>query len=153
MALRGLCVVLLVLVLDACSMLPGKGASGGGVNDVEAIRTLLAGQTAAWNRGDVPGFMKGYWNDPKLRFASGDSVTTGWKETLARYQSRYGDKAAMGRLEFSQVEIETVDAEHAYAFGRWKLVRAKDSPHGLFTLILRKVKGEWRIVHDHTSSA
>ena len=151
MAFRGMGAVLLALLLGACSMVRGK--VGGGLNEEDSIRALLAAQTAAWNHGDVPGFMHGYWNDAKLRFASGDSVTTGWKETLARYQSRYGDKAAMGRLEFSAVEVEVIDADHAYAFGRWKLVRAKDAPHGLFTLILRKVKGEWRIVHDHTSTA
>jgi hypothetical protein len=25
-------------------------------------------------------------------------------------------------------------------------------PHGLFTLLLRRFDGAWRIVHDHTSS-
>lgn len=145
--------LLAALLLSACSMLPARHGAAGGLNAEESIRTLLAAQTAAWNRGDVPGFMKGYWNDPKLRFASGDSVTTGWKETLARYQSRYGDKAAMGKLEFSAIEIEVIDADHAYAFGRWRLLRAKDAPHGLFTLVLRKVRGDWRIVHDHTSTA
>jgi ketosteroid isomerase-like protein len=150
MILRPFFVLLLAVALSACGMF-GKRGDGGG-SDAQRIRAQLDEQVAAWNRGDIPGFMAGYWKSKQLRFASGDSVTTGWNETLARYQSRYGDKAAMGRLEFSAIEIELVDDEHAYAFGRWKLVRAKDAPHGLFTLILRKVKGEWRIVHDHTST-
>jgi ketosteroid isomerase-like protein len=144
---RGL---VLTAALGACASM-GELRSAG--DPEAAIRNLLATQTAAWNRGDIPAFMHGYWADEKLRFASGNSVATGWKQTLARYRSRYGDKAAMGRLEFTAVQIEALGPDSAYAFGHWKLVRAKDQPQGLFTLILRRIKGEWLIVHDHTSGA
>jgi hypothetical protein len=36
--------------------------------DQQAIRKVLDDQTAAWNRGDIPTFMTGYWNSDKTEF-------------------------------------------------------------------------------------
>ena len=35
------------------------------------IRSVMNEQAEAWNRGDIEGFMKGYWNSPELKFVSG----------------------------------------------------------------------------------
>jgi ketosteroid isomerase-like protein len=117
------------------------------------ITRLLTEQSAAWNRGDIPAFMSGYWKSPELRFASGGNVTRGWQPTLERYQKSYPDKAAMGQLAFTELEITSLGADSANAFGRWRLTREKDSPSGLFTLTLRRFPEGWRIIQDHTSSA
>ena len=118
-----------------------------------AIHSLLTEQSAAWNRGDIDGFMRAYAQTDALRFASGGNVTLGWKPTLERYKKSYPDKATMGTLTFSDLEITELAPDAALAFGRWKLTREKDAPHGLFTLTLRKTSAGWRIVQDHTSSA
>ena len=120
-----------------------------------SIRAVLAAQAAAWNAGDVAGFMDGYTRGPELRFASGNEVTRGWQETLDRYRRRYPDRAAMGTLDFSDLEVSVLSADAATAFGRWRLRRADGTePAGLFTLLLRReADGKWRIVADHTSSA
>ena len=129
------------------------------------ITALLAAQAAAWNRGDIPGFMQAYAPTDELRFASGDTVTYGWRATLARYQQHYPDQRAMGTLAFTDLVITELAPDAALAFGRWQLTRDKDAPHGLFTLTLKKfpagspaaggAKGDqvWRIIYDHTSSA
>ncbi len=117
------------------------------------ITALLEAQSAAWNRGDIAGFMQGYAQTDDLRFASGGSVTYGWRPTLEGYQRRYPDKAAMGALTFSDLVVTELAPDAAIVFGRWRLVRAKDAPHGLFTLTLRKSAVGWRIIFDHTSSA
>src|ERR1051325_9448500 len=57
----------------------------------------------------------------------------------------------MGTLEFSDLEIKALGKDVAVAHGRWQLTRAKDVPHGRFTLIFRRTGKNWRIVHDHTS--
>jgi len=116
------------------------------------IQQLLAGQSAAWNRGDLDGFMQGYWKSDRLRFASGGKITSGWQTTLERYKKSYPDKAAMGTLTFSELDITLLAPDAAIAFGRWELAREKDQPWGLFTLTLRRTADGWRIVHDHTSS-
>jgi uncharacterized protein (TIGR02246 family) len=118
-----------------------------------AIRALLTAQQEAWNHGDIDGFMKGYWRSNETVFVSGDEVTRGWETVRDRYREKYSDRAKMGTLSFSELEIKSLGADSAVALGRWELKRKSDSPHGRFTLILRQTPEGWRIVHDHTSAA
>ena len=117
----------------------------------QAIRAVLDAQTAAWNRGDLPGFMNGYWHSPELTFYSGSGVTSGWDATLARYQKRYQSAGnEMGKLDFSQLEIHPA-GDMAWVGGRWHLKMPDGSDRGgVFTLIFRKLPEGWKIVHDHT---
>lgn len=116
-----------------------------------AIRAVMDEQSAAWNKGDIDGFMKGYWNSPEMTFVSGTNVTKGWQPTLERYKKGYDTKAKMGILTFSDLEITVLGKEAAVVLGKWSLEREKDNPNGLFTLTFRKFKKDWRIILDHTS--
>jgi uncharacterized protein (TIGR02246 family) len=118
-----------------------------------AIRAVLDAQVAAWNRGDIEGFMDGYWRSTETVFVSGDTVTHGWQTVLDRYKKGYDTRDKMGALMFSDLEIKLISKDAAVALGRWQLTRASDTPHGRFTLIFRRTGQGWRIVHDHTSSA
>ncbi len=118
-----------------------------------AIRKVMDDQAAAWNRGDIEGFMQGYWRSAELKFVSGDRVTRGWQQTLDNYKRSYPDKAAMGTLTFSDLEISVLSKDAAFVVGSWSLQREKDRPHGKFTLLFRKFKEGWRITADHSSSA
>jgi beta-aspartyl-peptidase (threonine type) len=115
---------------------------------------VLDAQVEAWNRGDLEGFMATYWRSPDLVFCSGSTVTRGWDETLARYRKRYQSEGReMGRLRFDGLEVIPLGEDAALARGAWRLHMADgNEPHGLFTLLLRRKAGAWRIVHDHTSS-
>lgn len=115
------------------------------------IRAVMDEQSSAWNRGDIDAFMKGYWNSEKLTFVSGDGVTHGWQPTLDRYKKSYDSRAKMGVLKFSDLEINVLSKDAATVLGSWALTRENDNPKGKFTLIFRKFKDGWRIVHDHTS--
>ena len=114
------------------------------------IRKVMDDQAAAWNRGDLEAFMKGYWNSEKLVFV-GSEVTRGWQPTLDRYKTAYGTREKMGTLTFSDLEITLLSNDAAVVLGSWSLARATDNPHGKFTLVFRKFKEGWRIVMDHTS--
>ena len=120
---------------------------------VDEVRDVVLEAEAWWNDGSIEGYMGSYWNSPDLRFASGGKVTFGWQETLDGYLERYPDRATMGRLVFSDLDITVLSHESALVFGAWKLERENDKPQGLFTLLLRRFNEGWRIVHDHTSSA
>jgi beta-aspartyl-peptidase (threonine type) len=119
-----------------------------------SARAVLEAQVEAWNRGDLEGFMATYWRSPELVFCSGGTVTRGWDETLARYRKRYQSEGReMGRLRFDGIEVIALGEEAALARGAWRLhMTDGKEPHGLFTLLLRRLDGAWRIVHDHTSS-
>ena len=117
----------------------------------DSIRGVLNKQVAAWNKGDIEGFMQGYWKSEKMVFISGNNVSKGWKTALERYKKGYNTKEKMGTLSFSELEIEVLSKKSALVIGRFTLVRKKDKPTGMFTLTFRKIKGKWKIIADHTS--
>jgi ketosteroid isomerase-like protein len=118
-----------------------------------AVRALLESQAAAWNRGDIEGYMDGYDRSPDTVFVSGDRISHGWQTVLDRYKRNYDSRAKMGTLTFSDLDITVLSKDAALVLGRWRLKRSHDEPHGTFTLLFRKTKSGWKIVHDHTSSA
>ena len=118
------------------------------------IRAVLDKQVEAWNRKDLIGFMRGYWNSPGLTFYSGTTKTSGWQATLDRYRNRYqSEKREMGALDFSELQIEMLGPKSAFARGKWHLKMTTGDVGGLFTLILRQFPDGWKIVHDHTQSS
>jgi ketosteroid isomerase-like protein len=121
----------------------------------EGVKHMLVSQIEAWNHQQLEGFMRGYWRSPDLTFFSGASVTKGWEPTLQRYRQRYQSQGKeMGQLEFQDLNIDVVGRKAAVVTGSWHLTMSDGSkPHGLFTLIVKKMPGGWRIVHDHTSAA
>ena len=148
---------LFLIIFSSLSLSPlitGSGPDQELSSSKDAIHQVLDSQVAAWNKGDLKGFMAGYWKSEKLTFFSGDKIEHGWQATYDRYQKRYqADGKEMGKLTFSELEIEMLGADTAWVRGRWKLVTSKETPGGLFTLVFKKFPEGWRIVHDHTSAA
>lgn len=116
------------------------------------ITAAMQQQVAAWNAGDVRGFMDLYRRTRQTTFLSGGVVRQGWQETYAAYERSYPDRAAMGTLTFSDLVVRPLSPSAALVWGRWRLAREADTPGGLFTLLFERHGGAWRIVHDHTSS-
>ncbi len=145
--------LLLVVSMAAAPALAQKATKSASAES--EISSLLQQQVAAWNKGDLQGFMAGYWHSPKLTFFSGGSETKGWEPTLQRYQQRYqANGAAMGKLEFSQLRVEQLCPDAAFVRGNWLLTMPDGKqPHGLFTLMLRRFPEGWRIIHDHSSAS
>ena len=122
-------------------------------NATAQIRSVLRAQQDAWNRGDVDGFMNGYGRSASTVFVSEDTIRRGWETVRERYRKKYSDRAKMGTLAFSDLEIMLLSPDAGVVLGRWSLKRANDQPHGRFTLIFKRLPEGWRIVQDHTSSA
>ena len=122
-------------------------------NATAQIRSVLRAQQDAWNRGDIDGFMNGYGRSASTVFVSEDTIRRGWETVRERYRKKYSDRAKMGTLAFSDLDITLLSPDAAVVLGRWSLKRANDQPHGRFTLIFKRLPEGWRIVHDHTSAA
>ena len=120
-------------------------------NDKIAILKVLEDQRQAWNKGNLESFMNGYIKSDSLLFVGRDGPKYGWETTLDNYKRGYPDKAAMGFLTFNIKEVRLISSDHAFVLGGWHLKREKDEPQGAFTLLLKKVNGEWKIVVDHSS--
>jgi ketosteroid isomerase-like protein len=121
--------------------------------DRQAIINVLETQRQAWNKGDVEGFMQGYWKSDSLMFVGKTAPVYGWQTTLDNYKKRYPGKAAMGQLAFTVIKLQLLDPKNAFMLGKWHLKRTKDELGGYFTLWFRKIDGTWKIVCDHTSSS
>jgi len=119
--------------------------------DVKEIHGVLEDQVDSWNKGDLEGYMQGYWDNEDLIFTGGKGINRGWQETLVRYKESYPDKQAMGELSFNDLDVQLISSESAFAVGEWRLVRIADTLNGRFTLIWRKINGHWFIIADHSS--
>lgn len=155
---------LLLLLSGACGAPSGSGGSGSAPPEerqtvtpeeaaaIEAdIRALLEEQAGAWNEGDLVRFVADYLDSPRMRFVSGGSVR-GSEDVLDRYRRTYPDRAAMGVLTFTDLDVRVLTDEYVFVFGRYNLERENDAPTGLFTLLFERTGDGWKISHDHTSS-
>lgn len=115
------------------------------------IIALLDKQSAAWNKGDIDGFMEGYWENDSLQFIGKSGITYGWNNTLANYKKGYPNAAAMGQLQFTIINVKRLSSHWYQVVGKWYLKRTIGDVGGHFTLLLRKIKGNWVIVADHSS--
>ncbi len=115
------------------------------------IRDIMAKQELAWNRGDLLGFMDGYWKSDSLRFIGSKGLTYGWQKTLDNYKKGYPNLDAMGKLKFTIISVEQLSGKSAYVIGKWYLTRTIGDLSGHYTLLWKKIKGKWVIVADHSS--
>jgi len=120
--------------------------------DEDQIRSVLNKQVQSWNCGDLKGFMKGYWESDSLMFIGKKGITYGFEQTLANYRKSYPDMDQMGELQFDLIKIDLISAGAAFVIGKWSLKREKAGDlSGHFTLLFKKIKGQWLIVSDHSS--
>jgi uncharacterized protein (TIGR02246 family) len=118
------------------------------------IRTLLQKSEAAWNRGDLATFATDYEDSPETTFIGREITHGGTQAILDRYRRGYPTREAMGTLTFSEIEVRPLGRGYALANGRFALKRTPaggGDAAGRFTLVLRKTKAGWKIIHDHSS--
>jgi beta-aspartyl-peptidase (threonine type) len=142
-------VLLVISIGCTASSIPVTG------DPVAEVRAVWTKQVDAWNRGDLEGFMAGYWKSPDLVFFSNGSETRGWQETLDRYRASYkAEGRQMGTLDFPQLEFKELSATVVLARGTWRLKMpdGKEST-GMTSVTFQQLPEGWRIVHDHSSAA
>lgn len=121
--------------------------------EAAAVKSELMREAAAWNRGDLDGYLAGYERAATTMMV-GKEIYRGWDSIAAHYRAGYTGARRMGRVEFRELEVRALGAGYALAVGRWSLARpAGDggSASGFFTLTLHKGPEGWRIIVDHTS--
>lgn len=119
--------------------------------DQKTISKILDEHTEVWNRGDLENFMNGYWKNDSLMFIGRSGINRGWKTTLENYKKGYPDTTAMGKLSFDIVQVEQLCPEYFYVVGKWRLKRTIGDLNGHYTLLFKKINGQWVIISDHSS--
>lgn len=133
-----------------CLLLVFSTASAQSADESE-IRRILDLQTQAWNKGDKVAFMEGYWEHDSLMFIGKSGVTYGFANTLENYKKNYPDTASMGKLTFTLIQLKPLSYEYYFVVGKWHLNRSIGDIGGHYTLIFKKINGQWRIISDHSS--
>ena len=138
-------IVLLLLLSSFWKVLNAQSA------DERSILKILDDQTKFWNEGNLDQFVKGYWHHDSLMFIGQSGITYGYQNTLNNYKKNYSDTAKMGKLAFEIIKVQKLSDEYYFAVGKWFLKRTVGDLKGHYTLLFRKINGEWVIVADHSS--
>ncbi|PUZ28364.1 DUF4440 domain-containing protein [Chitinophaga parva] len=117
------------------------------------IQAVMDAQSTAWNKGDLKAFMQTYWHSDSLLFVGKNGLRHGWQATLDAYRKGYPDRASMGQLDFKLLEWQQPSPDSWFVVGRWHLKRSVGDLQGYFTLLIKKIDDNWKIVADHSSSS
>jgi ketosteroid isomerase-like protein len=119
--------------------------------DEQAVRRLLNNQLKGWNKGDIGCYMEGYWKSDSLVFIGKNGVKYGYRTTLENYKKNYPDTTVMGKLSFDLLEVKRLSTDYFSVIGKWYLQRSIGDVQGHFSLLMKRIKGKWMIVMDHSS--
>jgi len=119
--------------------------------DAVSIRKVLDEQIKEWNKGNIEGFMQGYWRSDSLMFIGKSGINWGWQKTLDNYRKNYPDTIAMGKLSYDIILVKELSPEYYYVVGKWMLIRSIGNLGGHYNLLFRKLNGQWFIIADHSS--
>lgn len=116
--------------------------------DKAAIKAVMAAQQTAWSSGDLEEFMQGYWKSDSLKFFGARGLTLGWQQTLENYKKGYPTLEDRGTLNFTLEDISPIEDGSYWVMGRYYLSRTVGDAQGVFIIIFKKIKGQWKIVAD-----
>src|SRR3954468_12841304 len=81
-------------------------------DDVWAIRKMLIAQVVEWNKGNIDGYMKGYWESDSMLFIGSKMRAYGYNATLKRYKEAYADADHMGKLASKITSMQQLSPEY-----------------------------------------
>ena len=144
------------LVVGGCRLvwLDETGSSvGTEVPDLATqVASLLDRQAAAWNAGDLDGFMSAYSASPTTTYIGSTGLIEGFEGIRERYAPGFAEGAERDSLRFEGLRVREVDERVGVATARYVLEReGMVTSTGPFTLVLLNVEGAWLIVHDQSA--
>ena len=134
--------------------LDGNGGSAANEPDFATqVASMLDRQAAAWNAGDLEGFMSAYHRSSETTYIGSSGLIEGYEGIRARYAPDFAAGAARYSLRFEALRVREVDTRVGVATARYVLEREGTvTSTGPFTLVLLNVEGAWLIVHDQSAA-
>jgi uncharacterized protein (TIGR02246 family) len=118
-----------------------------------AIQAVMQKSADDWNQGDMVAFATSYKNSPDILFI-GATISRGYGQMLAAYGRKYPTREKMGKLTFSQLEVQPLDERFATVTGHFHLERTAaggGNADGYYLLVFEKTKDGWKIVRDDST--
>ena len=105
---------------------------------------------AAWNRGDLESFMDDYTDS--ATYVGSRGLLHGRTAIAAHYAGRFAPGATRDSLSFRGLDVRLVAPELTQVIATYVLTRGDSvTAMGPTSLLMRRVDGRWRILHDHSS--
>ena len=142
-------IITTVLTLSACKT--QKISSSNYEASKTEITTMLLQTARDWSNGDLEKFMNGYIKSDNLKFVGRSGITYGWQQTLDNYRKGYPTKDHTGTLTFNLLEFDQLANDVFLVIGEFHLKRTVGDADGMFSIILKRINGEWKIIADHSS--
>ena len=116
------------------------------------IELTLNKQIQMWNNGSIDGFMQGYWHSDSLKFITKRGVKFGYDSVALGYKKNYNTPEKMGKLTFSHLKHYSLNTHNTLmqTTGTWHVVQKNETDSGMFSLFLKPLNGQWKIIIDHT---
>ena len=145
--------VVAIGVVAACS----ARAPSPALNPAEATATavvFLRASSEAWNRGDLEAFVDDYARDSTTTFVAGGRVQYGWDWIHDNYYTHWWDLGSeRDSLRFEDVAARSLGSDYLLTTARFVLFRGDSvTASGPFTLLMQRIEGEWKIIHDQTGN-
>lgn len=121
--------------------------------EARSIITVLNKSVDDWNRGDIDAFARSYKNSSDIVFM-GRTIQHGYAQMLARYKAAYPNTDAMGKLSFTNLDVQPLDARFATVTGNFHLERTEaggGNSDGYFLLVVESTSAGWKIIRDSTT--
>jgi uncharacterized protein (TIGR02246 family) len=120
------------------------------------IAAMLVRAAASWNRGDLDAFVDDYLPGDTTTFVGGRGIMRGTPPIRAAFAPRFAPGGVRDSLSFVLLDVDPLAPDVANVIARYVLARhvaGRDSvtASGPTSLVMRRVDGRWRIVHDHSS--
>jgi uncharacterized protein (TIGR02246 family) len=147
---------LLVALSAGCTIVPVGNGGEEGTDEPDfrtQVATILDEQAAAWNAGDLDGFMASYALSPETTYIGATGLITGFDGIRARYAPSFEPGAQRDDLHFTDLAVRELDPRFGVATARYVLTRdGETTSTGPFTLVMMRVEGTWEIVHDQSAA-
>lgn len=146
---KAILIIITVLILHACKT--QKISSSNYEASKQEIMTMMLQTAKDWSNGDLEAFMQGYIKSDSLKFVGSSGITYGWEQTLENYKKGYPTKDHTGTLTFKLLEFDQLADDVFLVIGEFHLKRTIGDADGMFSIVLKRIKGEWKIIADHSS--
>jgi uncharacterized protein (TIGR02246 family) len=116
------------------------------------IIAVLDHGARAWDAGKLDEFLSDYLPDSSTTFITKTRTLHGIDAIRGVYAARFAPGARRDSLHFENVEVDVLAPDVVNTIAWYVLTRGDSvTERGPTSLVMRRVNGHWRIVHDHSS--
>jgi uncharacterized protein (TIGR02246 family) len=145
--------ILLFATLSVVASATPRGAAGDGGDLRAQFKAMIARSARAWNRGDLDAFMEDYLDNTRTTYVGRRGVVLHGRAAIREvYAPRFAPGGVRDSLSFEDLQVDSLAPRVAHVLAYYVLSRGDSTvARGPTSLVMLRVRGRWRIVHDHSS--